>query len=187
MPPVSLLVFSGSTRTGSLNTKLATAISAMAQDLGADVMQVSLADYPAPLYDTDWKAENGIPQGIVDLGDLMARSDAAFIASPEYNAGITPLLKNTIDWLSGLSPHPFRDTLFGVGGASPGTLGTARALPALRATLMALDAIVMPGQLTVGAAMNAFHEDGSIADERTAGFAKAQVSRLIEVAGKLKA
>ena len=187
MLPVSLLVFSGSTRQGSFNTALATAITHMARDLGAAPTQVSLADYPAPLFDPDWEKANGVPETIRSLGALMARSDAAFIASPEYNSGLTPLLKNTIDWLSRLSPHPFRDTLFAIGGASPGALGTARALPSLRTTLIGLDAIVMPGQLAIGSAAGAFNEDGSLANERTRGFATAQLERLISVAQKLRA
>lgn len=185
MPAVSLLVFSGSTRNGSLNTRLATAVASLAGTLGANVTQISLADFPAPLFDPDWEKANGVPQSITDLGAIMAASHAAFIASPEYNSGLAPLLKNTIDWLSRLSPHPFRDTLFAIGGASPGALGTARALPSLRTTLVGLDAIVMPGQLAVGGAMSAFNEDGSFANERTLGFATDQLTRLIEVAGKL--
>jgi chromate reductase len=123
MSAVKLLVFSGSTRQGSHNTKLATAVAAMAGDLGAKVTLISLADFEAPLFNQDWERENGVPQTITDLGALMAESDAAFIASPEYNSGVTPLLKNTIDWLSRLKPHPIKETVFSLGGASPGMLG----------------------------------------------------------------
>jgi chromate reductase, NAD(P)H dehydrogenase (quinone) len=186
MSAIKLLLFSGSTRHGSLNTSLARAMAQMAANLGAQPMLVSLKDYPAAIYDTDWEKENGVPAPIRELGALMAECEAAFIACPEYNSGMTALLKNTIDWLSRLSPHPFTDTLFAIGGASPGVLGTARALPSLRATLVGLDAIVMPGQLAVGGAMSAFNEDGSFANERTEGFARAQFGRLIEVAGKLR-
>lgn len=186
MSAVKLLVFSGSTRQGSHNTKLATAVASMASDLGADSTLVSLADYPAPLFDPDWEKENGAPQTILNLGALMAASDAAFIASPEYNSGQTPLLKNTIDWLSRLKPHPFKETLFSLGGASPGTLGGIRGLFSLRTTLVGLNAIVMPEQLTVGGAASAFNEDGGFANERSADFANAQLERLIDVAGKLR-
>jgi chromate reductase len=186
MSAVKLLIFSGSIRQGSHNTKLATMVAAMARDLGADVTQVSLADFSAPLFDQDWERENGVPQSITDLGALMTASDAAFVASPEYNSGVTPLLKNTIDWLSRLKPHPFKDTVFSLGAASPGTLGGMRGLFALRTTLVGLGAIVMPEQLTVGGAGSAFNEDGTFANARTQSLATAQLERLIQVAGKLR-
>lgn len=186
MTAVRLLVFSGSTREGSYNTKLAANVAAMAGDLGADVTQISLADYEAPLLNVDWEKENGVPQTITDLGSLMAESDAAFVASPEYNSGVTPLLKNTIDWLSRLKPHPFKETVFSLGAASPGMLGGVRGLFALRNTLVGLGAIVMPEQLTVGGAGSAFKDDGGFANERTTSLATAQLERLIAVAGKLK-
>ena len=186
MNPVKLVAFSGSTRDGSHNTRLATAVSSIAADLGADVTHISLKDYPAPLFDPDWEKENGIPVSVTELGALMMASDAAFLASPEYNSGVTPLLKNTIDWLSRLKPHPFKETLFSLGGASPGSLGGVRGLFALRTTLVGLNAIVMPEQLTVGGAGSAFNEDGSFSNERTQSLASAQLERLIDVAGKLR-
>ncbi len=186
MSAVKLLVFSGSTRQGSHNTKLATAVSALASDLGADVTHISLSDYSAPLFDPDWEKENGIPQTIIDLGALMTDADAAFIASPEYNSGQTPLLKNTIDWLSRLKPHPFKETLFSLGGASPGAMGGIRGLFSLRTTLVGLNAIVMPEQLTVGGAASAFNDDGGFANERSADFANVQLARTLDVARKLR-
>lgn len=187
MSAIKLLVFSGSTRQGSYNTKLATAVATMARDLGAEVTHISLGDYSAPLFDPDWEKANGVPQTVTDLGALIHEADAAFIASPEYNSGVTPLLKNTIDWLSRLKPHPFKETVFSLGGASPGTLGGIRGLFSLRTTLVGLNAIVMPEQLTVGGAAAAFTDEGSFANERSAGFATAQLERLIDVAGKLSA
>lgn len=187
MSAAKLLVFSGSTRNGSLNTKLASAIANLAKELGFDVTLISLSDYAAPLFDPDWEAENGVPQTIFDLGALIDEHDAVFIASPEYNSGLTPLLKNTIDWLSRLKPHPIKAPVFSLGGASPGVLGGIRGLFSLRATLVGLNAIVMPEQLTVGGAGSAFNEDGTFAVERTQGFAKAQLERLLDVAAKLKA
>ena len=186
MNPVNLLVFSGSIRDGSHNTKLASAVSAIAADVGADVKHISLKDYPAPLFDSEWEKENGVPASVTELGALMSASDAAFFASPEYNSGVTPLLKNTIDWLSRLKPHPFRETVFSLGGASPGSLGGIRGLFALRTTLVGLNAIVMPEQLTVGGAGSAFNEDGSFSSERTQSLATAQLERLIDVAGRLR-
>lgn len=187
MSATKLLVLSGSTRVGSVNTKLATAIASLAKELGAEATLISLNNYPAPLFDPDWVVENGVPESIIELGSLMDEHDAVFIASPEYNSGLTPLLKNTIDWLSRLKPHPIKEPIFSLGSASPGALGGIRGLFSLRVTLVGLNAIVMPEQLTVGGAGSAFNDDGSFAIERTQGFARAQLERLIDVAGRLKA
>lgn len=187
MSAVKLITFSGSDRKGSVNTKLASSITNLANSMGADATQIALSDYPAPLFDPDWEKENGAPQTIVDLGALIADADAVFIASPEYNSGLTPLLKNSIDWVSRLKPHPFKTTLFSLGGASPGVLGGVRGLVSLRMTLVGLGAIVLPEQLSVGGAGSAFNEDRTFAIERTQTLARAQLERLMDVASKLKA
>ena len=66
----------------------------------ADVTRISLADYPLPLYDADLAAKSGPPLNAVKLKQLVSAHRGVFIASPEYNASITPLLKNAIDWIS---------------------------------------------------------------------------------------
>ncbi len=187
MSAVKILVFSGSTRDGSVNTKLAAAVAGLAREFGADATLVSLADYPAPIFNADWEKEHGIPQTIQDLGALMLEADACFIASPEYNSGPTALLKNTIDWLSRLKPHPFKETVFALGGASPGMLGGVRGLVSVRTTLVGLNAMVVPEQLTVGGSGSAFNEDGTLANDRSVSIANALLERLVDVAGKLRA
>ena len=79
-----------------------------------------------------------------------------FIASPEYNASVTPLLKNTIDWISRVRERgepplaAFKDRVFALGGASPGRSGALRSLMALRQVLeLGCGALVLPEQITV--------------------------------------
>ena len=189
MSPIAFLAFSGSTRAGSYNTQLAAAMVARASALGAQATLVSLADHPAPLYDSDWEDANGVPEPIVGLYRLLAAQDAVFIASPEYNGGYTPLLKNTIDWLSRVKAdgrHAFRDPLYSLGAASPGAQGGLNGLHALRPTINRLGAITMPEQLTIASAGSAFGEDGDFTNERTQSLAQAQLTRLFAVAGKLR-
>ena len=66
----------------------------------ADVTRISLLDYPLPIYDADLAEKSGPPQNALRLKQLMSAHQGVFIASPEYNASITPLVKNTIDWIS---------------------------------------------------------------------------------------
>ena len=187
--PVAFLAFSGSTRQGSFNTKLASAMAARASARGARATLVSLADHPAPLYDAAWEAAHGVPEPIHRLHDLLAAQDAVFIATPEYNGGTTPLLKNTLDWLSRVKTegrHPFRDPVYALGAASPGAQGGINALYALRPTVSRLGAIVMPEQLTIAGAPSAFDEQGDFAVPRTRDLADALLDRLLHVAARLR-
>lgn len=190
MSKVKFLALSGSTRPGSVNTMLAAAMTNRAEGAGADAQQISLKDYPAPLYDPELEGAEGVPQAITDLYDLIASQDAVFIASPEYNGGYTPLLKNTIDWMSRVkseSGHAFRDPVYSLGAVSPGVQGGVNGLYQLRPTIARLGAIVMPEQVTLGGGASAFGDDGDFTNERTRGLADGQIKRLIETASKLKA
>jgi chromate reductase len=119
-PPMSvpkILVFAGSIRTGSFNARLAALAAKELALAGADVTRISLEDYPLPIYDGDDEAESGVPDNAKKLKSMMAAHQGVFIASPEYNASVTPLLKNTIDWISrvrerGEPPLPEQITVF---------------------------------------------------------------------------
>ena len=46
------------------------------------------------------KTRSGPPEAAISLKRMMQQHQGIFIASPEYNASVTPLLKNTLDWVS---------------------------------------------------------------------------------------
>ena len=98
-----ILVFSGSARIGSHNARLASLVGERLSDNGAEVTSISLRDFPMPLYDGDLEVAEGVPENAVALKRLMQQHHGVFIASPEYNAGVPPLLKNVIDWISRVS------------------------------------------------------------------------------------
>jgi len=100
MPVPKILVFAGSIRTGSYNERLAALAAKELALTGAEVTRISLEDYPLPIYDGDGEAKSGVPAHARSLKRMMAEHSGVFIASPEYNASVTPLLKNTIDWIS---------------------------------------------------------------------------------------
>src|ERR1700730_7798696 len=95
-----ILVFAGSIRTGSMNARLAALAAKEFGRAGAAVTRISLLDYAMPLYDGDLEARSGPPENAVKLKRMVGDHQGVFIASPEYNASLTPLLKNTIDWIS---------------------------------------------------------------------------------------
>ena len=95
-----LLFFAGSTREGSYNKKLAALARHIAEANGIEAVQVDLKDYPMPLYNGDLEAKDGPPEKARAFKALLGEYQGVFIASPEYNSSITPLLKNTLDWVT---------------------------------------------------------------------------------------
>lgn len=179
-----ILCFAGSKRAGSFNFALAGAMAKQLSLLDCDVTLLSLADYPLPLFDQDDENENGLPEAAVRLAEIMASHQGIFIASPEYNSSLTPLLKNTLDWVSrvpDLDPNPYQSPVFAIGAASPGGLGGMRGLPHLRQVLTAVGALVIPEQVSVGAAMKAFDDKGDLVDPRTSAILSATANRLYQM------
>jgi chromate reductase len=169
-----ILVFSGSVRTGSFNAKLAAAAASELGRLDVDVTHISLADYAMPLYDGDLESASGPPENALKLKRQFMAHQGIFIAGPEYNAGITPLLKNAIDWVSrvkeaGEQPlAAYHDRVFAIGSASPGAFGGIRSQIVTRQVLgLGCGALVIPEFCTVPAAHQAFDDDGNLKDERT--------------------
>ena len=100
MSAPKILVIPGSLRGASYNVRLAALATKELTLAEADVTRISLADYPLPIYDADSAAQSGAPSNALKLKQMLGAHRGIFIASPEYNASITPLLKNTIDWIS---------------------------------------------------------------------------------------
>ena len=189
MPVPKILVFAGSIRAGSHNARLAALAAKELALTGADVTRISLQDYPLPIYDGDDEIRSGVPANAHNLKRMMAAHQGVFIASPEYNASITPLLKNTIDWISRVrerSEPPlavFRDRAFALGGASDSPYGALRSLMALRQVLeLGCGALVIPEQITVFQAGEAFDEMDNLKEERAAASLKRVVQRLADTA-----
>jgi chromate reductase, NAD(P)H dehydrogenase (quinone) len=165
------MVFAGSARKESLNKKLAKIASESAARAGAQTTLIDLRDYPIPLYDGDLEAASGVPETARALRQLMADHQGLIIASPEYNGFITPLLKNTLDWISrpdgaedGLALY--RDKVALLLSASPGGFGGIRSLALARQLLGNLGVIVLPDQLAVPHAQQAFAADGALSDAK---------------------
>ena len=63
---MKVLVFAGSTRTGSWNRKLAHVVAGMVKASGADVTHIELADFDVPMYNADLEAR-GTPADVMRL------------------------------------------------------------------------------------------------------------------------
>ncbi|MBY5927214.1 NAD(P)H-dependent oxidoreductase [Halomonas sp. DP4Y7-1] len=180
-----ILVFAGSARKNSYNKRLAKLMAQRIDACGGDATFVDLADFPMPLYDGDLEEQEGLPEHASRLKRMFMDHQGVAIASPEYNGFITPLLKNTIDWVSRPDGdlgalEPYQHKVAAIVGASPGGLGGLRALPLLRQLLSNIGVTVLPDQLAVGGAGEAFHEDGSLADEGKAKALDGICQRLVD-------
>jgi len=167
---IHIIAFSGSSRRESLNQKLLDTAAAGARDAGGQVSNARLSDFQLPIYDGDWEAGHGLPDGALALKKLLADHHAFLIASPEHNGGYTAMLKNTLDWAS----RPCKDDSTGVASftgkvaalvsASPGPLGAIRAQLGLQTSLNKLGVHVIPNGFAMGAAHQAFDEQRHLKD-----------------------
>ncbi|MCG3148569.1 MAG: NAD(P)H-dependent FMN reductase [Verrucomicrobiae bacterium] len=167
-----ILAFAGSTRTDSLNKKLVRIAAGGAKAGGADVTVIDLRDYPLALYDGDNEAREGVPANAKKLKQLFLAHDGLLIASPEYNSGLTAVLKNSLDWVSRSESDDepelacYRDKVAVIMSASPGGLGGIRGLVQLRSILGNIRVLVLPDQIAIPAAHTAFNPDGTLKDAK---------------------
>jgi NAD(P)H-dependent FMN reductase len=166
-----ILAFAGSTRTDSYNKKLVKIASTEATEAGADVTVIDLRDFPMPIYDGDLEQKDGLPSNARKLKDLMLAHQGFLISSPEYNSSVSAVFKNTIDWASRQSEGEiplacFKNKIAGIMSASPGGLGGLRGLVHVRSILGNIGVIVMPDQMTIAKAHEAFNEDGTLKDKK---------------------
>ncbi|MGR4068587.1 NAD(P)H-dependent oxidoreductase [Halomonas sp. LR3S48] len=190
--PPRILVFAGSAREDSHNKRLARLAAERLDRVGGQATFVDLRDYPLPLYDGDLESREGLPASARSLQGLLAEHQGLLLASPEYNGFITPLMKNTLDWLSrsdgersGLAL--FADKLAAVVSASPGALGGMRSLALIRQLLGNLGVTVLPNPLAVPRAAQAFGESGELVDESQQQRLDALCQRLVTTLVKLQA
>lgn len=188
---VKVLAFAGSTRQQSYNKSILKYAVEGAEQAGAEVTLIDLADYPMPIFNQDDEAESGAPESVKQFKALMMENDGLLIASPEYNSAYSALLKNTIDWASRMEEgerplQAFKGKVVGIMAASPGALGGLRGLAALRTLLGNIGTLVLPGQKAVPKVNTLLNEQGELTDERTANALRAIGKETVETLQKLK-
>ena len=167
-----IIAFAGSTRTESYNKKILKTAIFGAREAGAEVTVIDLRDYPLPIYDGDLEVREGIPSNGKKLKELFNTHHALLLALPEYNSSISGVFKNTIDWISRQEKNEvplqcFIGKVAGLISASPGSLGGLRGLVHARAMLENINVLVMPEQICVPKAADAFDEYGILKNEKT--------------------
>lgn len=155
-----LLGLSGSLRREATNTKL---IRAAAASYGGAFREGNLR---LPLYDGDLEEESGIPADVQALADLIAGAEAVVISTPEYNKGLSGVLKNALDWVSRTKGGPWAGKPVAIMSAAAGRAGGERAQFSLRHCMTAFRPDILQGpELMVAASHNAFDEQGALTDD----------------------
>jgi chromate reductase, NAD(P)H dehydrogenase (quinone) len=192
MSALKILVIPGSLRTGSLNAKLAAVAVDELVRSDVDVIKLSLGDFPLPIYDGDLETKSGVPKHAVNLKRMMSAHHGVLIVTPEYNSSLPPLVKNAIDWVSRVQDsheskgQVFRGRPFAIAAASNGRLGGTRCLQALRLVLSACRATVIPNQLALSFANEAYDEIDRLKHAGDIEALQAMVRQLIDVAQQMK-
>jgi chromate reductase len=187
MAALKILVIPGSLRSGSHNVKLAAVAAYEFARAGAEVTRISLGDFPLPIYDGDLQARSGVPKNAVNLKRMIASHHGVLLVTPEYNSSVPPLVKNTIDWITRVQDanepggQGFREKPFAIAAASESRLGGSRALSALRLILSACQATVIPSQLALSFADQAYDDMDRLKNPSDIEAMRALVRQLIEV------
>jgi chromate reductase, NAD(P)H dehydrogenase (quinone) len=190
MSAPKILVLAAFTRADSLNRRLAQLATVELRVRGAAATYLDLTDYPLPVYNGDIEASEGVPTEAQALHEQLSTHAGVFIASPEYNAAIPPLLVNVLNWVSRVNDRggqaaAFAQPVYALGAASPGAFGGYRGLTALRQMLeLGLSARVLPTMATVPAAHEAFDISGSLRQPRSADLLAKVVAQLIIAASE---
>ena len=186
-----ILAFAGALRADSFNKKLIRIGVDGLKAAGAEATLIDLRDFVMPVYDGDLEAA-GMPEAVLRLKKLFAEHHGLLISSPEYNGSIPGPLKNAIDWVSRSAPGErplasFHDKVGALLSASPGAAGGMRALVHLRASLTHINVLLIPQQVSVSKAHEAFNPDGSLKDAKQQASVHSVAKKLVETIAKLRA
>ena len=191
MAAPKILIIPGSLRTGSRNAKLAAVAADAFVQAGVDVTRISLGDFTLPIYDGDLQARSGVPKNAISLKQMIAAHHGILLVTPEYNSSIPALLKNSIDWVSRVQDpnenrgQVFRERAFAIAAASEGRLGGTRALAALRLILSACHATVIPNQVALSFADEAYNDMDRLNHAPDIEALQALVRQLIDFAHRM--
>ncbi len=191
MAAPKILIIPGSLRSGSHNAKLAMAAADEFVRADAEVTRISLSDFPLPIYDGDLQARSGVPINAINLKRMIGAHQGVLIVTPEYNSSVPALVKNTIDWITRVQdPHEtrgqiFREKPFAIAAASQSRLGGTRTLAALRLILTACHAAVIPNQLALSFADEAYDDMDRLKNQADIDALKGLVRQLIEVSQRM--
>jgi chromate reductase, NAD(P)H dehydrogenase (quinone) len=182
--PLRVVGAAGSPRRRSFNRALLQA----ARDLSPPELRIEIHDLAGiPLFDEDTELA-GIPYSVARLREAVASADGFLVATPEYNHGVPGVMKNAFDWLSRPAGESVLDGKpAAIMGATPGTIGTARAQSQLRQSFVFTNTPVMPQpEVLVARAHERFDAEGRLTDESTRAFVAAFLTQFVSWTVRLR-
>jgi len=176
MKPLHLVGLCGSLRANSLN-RMALRLAGASVPAGTTFEIVEWDDIPP--FNNDVLTSRGIPEAVAKLGDKLHAADGIVIASPEYNASLPGMFKNTLDWLSRLERQPLLQKPVAILSAATGQLGGARMQYELRRSLLSHNAMTLvKPEVFISLAQTKFSAEGECIDETTRKFVSDQMLAL---------
>jgi chromate reductase len=158
MTEPTLLGLSGSLRRESTNRKL---IREAARLFGP--ARYTEAELALPLYHGDAEDADGIPASVQVLADQIMAADAVVISTPEYNKGLSGVLKNALDWVSRTKGRPWQDKPVAVMSAAEGRAGGERAQSMLRSCMVPFQPRILQGpEVHLAASRSQFDDQGRL-------------------------
>jgi chromate reductase len=176
-----LLGVSGSLRAASCNTAL---VRAAAEAFAPD--RFEMADLRLPLYDGDLEAQ-GTPEAVTRLVAQVRAADAVAIATPEYNKGLSGVLKNALDWISRSKPMPLSGKPVAIMSAAAGRSGGERGQSTLRQCLVAHGPLLLTQPEVLVAEADRAFADGRLTDDKARAILEKQMAALRDLAGRVRA
>lgn len=173
---IQIVGLSGSLRAESLHTALLQNAQQLAPE-GVEIRIHSLADIP--LFNSDLGEEI---ESVQQLKSVIGAADGVLLASPEYNYSVSGVMKNALDWAS----RPTYNSVFahkpvGLLGASPGSVGSARAQAHLRQIMAGMVAATFPHpEFLISGAFQKFDSNGHLTDEKTREFLTRYIEKFVE-------
>ncbi len=159
----------GSLRQGSTTHAALTIALTGAKDAGAAVELLDLSKYQL-IFHGAVADESEYPPDVFRLKEKVKRAHGILLGTPEYHGSFSGVLKNALD-LMGF--EEFENKVVGLIGVSGGRMGAGNALSMLRIVGTTLRAWVIPNDVSIPRASEAFDENGNIHDPKLTARLKA--------------
>lgn len=182
---MKLFMFAASLREESVNKKLIQLAARLVQTAGHTVDMAEFSEFDLPLYNADIQNKQGFPKNVAHFIERMHNANGTIIAVPEYNFSVSGAFKNLVDWVSRVTPMPWRDQRIQLLSASPALAGGNRGLWHARVPLEACGALVAPDMFSLASAYEAFDEQGGLKNPQLQQMLANMLNGFLQIAGKL--